>query len=178
MSYFFKFLKIFFALALFSAAFTACGEGKKACLLPAPTAIFAPDMLGVSGHKFEGKDLTSNEELTLADLALRLEILQSGCEQPVQEFRIYLDGTVNDVKTAAATARLVADIFANIAQIDSEKLKGFMDLAQLLNENAMLFNEFGQPTSLNTADNRIIEVILNKTNEPKSTFLNVELRIR
>jgi hypothetical protein len=178
MSYFFNFFKIFFGAAIFASLLMSCGEGEKACLLPAPSAIFTADMRGVTAHKFESKGLEANEELVLADLAMRLEILQSGCEQPVQEFRLYLDGTVNDVQTAAATARLVADIFGNIAQIDSEKLKGFMDLAQLLNENAMLFNEFGQATPITTADNRIIEVVLNKTNEPKRTFLNMELRIK
>lgn len=170
-----------FLIFFFTASFglISCGGGAKdGCLLSAPAAIFDSEMKGVSGHSFEAKGYESSEHLELPALAMRLEVLQSGCEQVHQEFRLELDGTVNDVRTASATAQLIADIFGNIRDIAPERLGGFMDLAQTLNANYMSFGNFGEAVSITTEDNRVLEATVTKVNEPKRTFLTLILLIK
>jgi hypothetical protein len=172
-----KKLQIFFFIVAISLISCGCGA-KNGCLLSKPAPIFEADMKGVSGHKFESAGYESSEILELPELAMRLEVLQSGCEEVVQEFRFELDGTVNDVRTASATAQLIADIFGNIRDISPERLHGFMDLAQTLNANYMNFGSFGESVTITTEDNRVLEATVTKVNEPKRTFLTLILRIK
>lgn len=175
--FFSAFAGIFF---LFFAA--ACGGGGADCLGAAPAAIFDAGMQGVRNHQFEVKGRESVERLQLPELAMSMEIAQSGCAELVQDFRLELDGTIKEVQGAAQTLRLVADIFGNLSQLggDSgkERLRGFMDLAQLFGAEFMRFDAFDQPVDLTTDDGRVVQVRLSRLDEERRTLIVVGLRIR
>lgn len=155
----------------------ACTPAEKPCVLATPTAIFDTSIPNIQQHKFEIQGNSSSEFLILPELALNMTILQSGCEEVMQEFRIELDGTINEVRTAAQTARLISEIFANIADIKLEKLGGFLSLAQLLGEHYMSFNQFSEPISLTTQDNKNLKIEVTKMNAPTKTLLTLIMRV-
>lgn len=155
----------------------ACTTAEKPCVLEKPTAIFDASIPYLQEHKFEINGNSSSEFVNIPQLALNMTILQDGCQEVSQEFRIYLDGTVNEVKTAAQTAQLISEIFANIADFSLDKLGGFLSLSQLLREQYMSFNQFSEAIQLTTQDNKSIKLEVAKMNEPSKTMLILIMRI-
>ncbi len=178
-----SFFYLFLALGgLFIFGLGSCGSAAGECLANEPAAIFSPSIAGVKNHHFELKGRESVERLQLPEMALNLEISQSGCSELVQDFRIELDGTIKEVQGAAQTLRLVADIFGNLSELggdaNRERLRGFMDLAQLFGAEFMRFDAFDVPVDLTTADGRIVQAQLSRIDEERRTLIVLGLRIR
>ena len=160
----------------------ACKERIATCVLPAPQAIFNATMPFIQEHKFEINGNSSSESVKIPDYALNLTVLQDGCEEVVQEFRLDLDGTVNEVTNAAQTAKLIAEIFINLPEIagkDADKLAAFVSLGQLLGEYYMKFDNFSEavqiPVPVN--NNNTISFEVAKMNSPKRTLLTLIMRV-
>lgn len=90
-------MKHYQLLLLFTIAclFYACAEKKHACKYGQPEPIFSTDLKKVDKHQFERQGQQATETIAFEN-GLRLEILQSGCDEIRQEFRVGLPGNFKD----------------------------------------------------------------------------------
>ncbi len=85
-------MKYIFLLYIFIAAVMAgCNHDRtqsrlEDCPYGKPRAVFHADMPGVSEHGFSATAYDATEQFLL-DSTIRVTLIQSGCEKPVQEFR-------------------------------------------------------------------------------------------
>ena len=146
-------LKFVFLLLVLSA-FMSCQQANKPCSFGNPTAIFDKNMSFIKNHNYEIKQNKSAERLELPEFNLSLEIFQSGCDTVQQEFKLILNGSLQEIQTATQLAELIADIFAAISELDKEKLAQFMNMAQSVGNNSAQF-AFGQALILSTAEQNL-----------------------
>ena len=83
--------RLFFYFFISAIALSACGDRSapkklEDCPAGKPKPVFSEQMPGVSGHRFTAESYSATEEFTLGD-SMAITLIQSGCEQPVQEFR-------------------------------------------------------------------------------------------
>lgn len=85
-------MKIFiFTCILIAAVMTGCNHDRtqsrlEDCPYGKPKAVFHSEMPGVSEHGFSATAYDATEQFLL-DNKIRVTLIQSGCEKPVQEFR-------------------------------------------------------------------------------------------
>jgi hypothetical protein len=149
----------------------SCSNEIKTCTYGNPTAVFNKNMPFIKNYQYENQAQKASEKLEIPDLNLSLEILQSGCDTVQQEFRLVLNGTLNELKTAAETAELLADIFATISELDKTKLTQFMDIAKIIGANAALF-QFDQQLNFSHSD-RQQTYLLNLMRQPSQTIISL-----
>lgn len=90
-----NFSLFFLIMTIFSII--ACGNKSKSsanqpfgdCKYGPPKAIFSDEIPKVSSHEFQLNPQTAVENVIFSD-KLSLELIQSGCEKPIQEFRFTL----------------------------------------------------------------------------------------
>jgi len=83
--------RVFFCFFISAIALSACGDRSapkklEDCPAGKPKPVFSEQMPGVSGHRFTAESYSATEEFVLGD-SMAIALIQSGCEQPVQEFR-------------------------------------------------------------------------------------------
>jgi len=98
-----KHLKIFSVLTFFSLFLIACGGATKSksnepfgdCQYGAPKAIFNPQISKVNSHTFQLNPQSAIEKVKF-DGGVALELIQSGCEKPKQEFQFTIPSNTQE----------------------------------------------------------------------------------
>ncbi len=81
----------FLSICLILLSWQCSNDSKPTCKFGHPEPIFSKDFKKVSGHKFELKGQEAYENVLFQN-GLKLEIIQSGCEQINQAFHFLLPG--------------------------------------------------------------------------------------
>ena len=176
----FKYLFFFFVLAL-----TACQSTSKECEHGNPTAMFSKNTAGVSRHEFELNGQNSFEKLRLDSIfeigdtikmyiPIELEIIQAGCKDLVQEFRLEYFDDINPIPeelSAYQIAGILVMTFGKIGSTDPKAI-AFVNLAEAIRQKINYFKEFKKPVALQ--DGFTIEI--DKMHNNGSTLLTVILK--
>jgi hypothetical protein len=109
-----KIARLCIFMLLLSMVANACspsGNEKKLrdCPYGAPKAIFSDQLNGVKAHTFIQDDYSATETLRFAD-GTDLTLIQSGCEQPMQEFQVLLPGVPGQDEPAFWVARAIRQL--------------------------------------------------------------------
>lgn len=118
--------KTVLALLLFSVFQLACGNTKKStankpfgdCQFGAPKAIFNAKIPKITAHTFQLNTQSAVEKVQF-DGGLSLELIQSGCEKPKQEFQFTVPSSTQAFKDADWLTMGV-DLFAFMGSLAPE----------------------------------------------------------
>ena len=183
-------MKLMFILILFcSISVISCQNVIKPCEYGTPTALFSPDNPGVSRHEFEVNRQNSFEKLRLDSLfelsdpdvaiklfmPIQLQILQSGCHELTQEFRIEFFDEIMKMPenfSAADLTNIIAQIFVKLSALDAKAL-AFAGLAEALIEkqNNVQYGSFTELRDgfkvkidkMHSSESTIVTLILNNS---------------
>jgi len=154
-----------------------CKHGK-------PTQLFSAETAGIKNHSFSVVDYNSTEKMMLDSLfqsavikngdtlyiPLEFTILQSGCEQVIQEFRLDFFDKIDPMPrdySATDCADLVAEIFNKISDLDPKAL-AFSDLSRAILENLDKF-EYGAAVKIGGG----FSLQIDKIHSTESTMLSI-----
>ena len=93
------------------------------CQYGPPKAIFSKEMLSIQNHQFELKAQSAIEKVDFEE-GIQLELVQSGCEKPRQEFQFMVPRNTKSY-TDADWINLSLDMFSFMGNL-SESLKPFL----------------------------------------------------
>jgi len=96
-------LKLLFFTLIFCGLMLACGSEKKStapfgnCQYGPPKAVFKAEIPKISKHEFQLNKNAAIETVKF-DNGIALELIQSGCEKPKQEFQFTIPAPTNNFK--------------------------------------------------------------------------------
>ena len=115
----------YLAFALFGCLLIlACGSEKKSnepfgdCQYGAPKAVFKPEIPKLSKHSFQLNKNAAIEKVQF-DNGIALELIQSGCEKPKQEFQFTIPASTNNFKDGD-WINMGIDMFAYMGRLAPE----------------------------------------------------------
>jgi hypothetical protein len=173
---------IFVSLILIAAC-----TGKVPCKFGTPKPLFSPSNALVSNYLFEVKGQNAVEKLRLDSIfstsinenkkpifiPLELEIIQSGCEEVVQEIRIEFFDQKNKMPKnfrAPDCANIIAQIFIDFSRLGGRSI-AFQPLAEAILEKENNFI-YGEETMLKKG----FTIQLDKVHSPESTLVTLILK--
>lgn len=109
--------KLFFYLIIFLSCNT--NNEKIKCKFGKPLAIFDKTMAQVSQHQFS-LDANGSIETVFFDNGLQLELTQTGCEELVQTYTLYLEGDGMDKRGDAFWVQSAVSMFQFFASVDGK----------------------------------------------------------
>ena len=162
---------------------------KEPCRFGEPTPLFSSNTEGISRYTFDKDGQNATESLFLKDMykipldtlgnaisiPAKLEILQSGCNEVEQEFRIeFMDKSVgmqmpHDI-AASECAYHVTIFFQILGNLDKKAIS-FYSLADAIGEKMESFR-FNEPIALQDGFTAQID----KIHSPESTMITVVLK--
>lgn len=151
---------------------SACGNTatKTACKTPAPVSVFK-SIKGFENHSFSLTGHNAVEKVRIPTMFLSLELYQSGCDKNMQqEFRFFLEGTLNKNTAADKCALEIAQILFNIGN-QSPNLLQLQEWARMIGNTAADF-KYNEPTPLQRTG---FNATINITHQPKQTILTLVL---
>lgn len=176
-------------LLCFHSCYNIGNNTDKPCKFGEPTALFSPSTEGVSRYTFDKNGQNATESLFLKDMyklpldtlgnvvtiPAKLEILQSGCNEVEQEFRIeFMDKSVgmqmpHDI-AASECAYHVTIFFQLLGNLDKKAIS-FYDLADAIGEKMESFH-YNEPIPLQDG----FTVQIDKVHGTESTMITVVLK--
>lgn len=151
------------------------GAGGGDCPQGKPRPLFAKDMKGVANYSFEVQGNNSTEHAAFPELALELDLLESGCERKTQEIRLTLlpyEGQLEEIPHASACAQVLGESLVNIAEIAPEKLLSLRQWGMVIGSNHHRI-QYNTPFPL---PDQPFTVQLDKLQQPKSILLTLVIK--
>jgi hypothetical protein len=170
----------------FAILFISCNS-QKPCKFGKPEPLFSKNTPLVSDYHFESKGQNANEHLRLDSLfatgknnkgenvfmPIELEIIQAGCEEVVQEFRIEFFDKNDKMPSnfsAPDCANIIIQIFAELCRLGTKAMT-FQGLAQAILEKETQFI-YGKAISMKNG----FSIQLDKMQNPETTLVSVILK--